>query len=91
MTNDEYRYMLDLKGLDDIHNGMLEPSVAVKEPAATRDRCLYNGWVFQKRGESIIGGFKYPAVYLSTKGLRALQREAQRRQMVRDCSARRGF
>jgi len=79
MTNDEYRYMLDLKGLDDINLGMMEPSTAVRMPTVTRDRCFLNGWTRIKSGTLL----KTPLVIeLRTAGLRALQREARRRQMA---------
>lgn len=81
MTKDEYRYLLDLKGLDDIGQGMLAPSVAVRRPEVVRDRLLWRGYIYREHDVTVIGPVIFPAVYLSTKGLRALQREARRRQM----------
>jgi len=64
MTGDEYRYLMDLKSLDDIRLGMRWPSIAVRHPEVTQERLVERGWV---RNE---GDF----VTLRTAGLRAIQR-----------------
>jgi hypothetical protein len=73
MTSGEYQYMLDLKGLDDIHLGMRAPSMAVRHAPFVAQRVIRRGWVRYEPDEA--GGF----VTLSTRGLRALQREVGRR------------
>lgn len=68
MTGDEYRYLMDLKSLDDIRLGMRAPSMAVKHPAETQARCIERGWV--RFEDDYAGGF----CTLRTAGLRAIQR-----------------
>jgi hypothetical protein len=81
MTRNEYRYMLDLKSLDDIRLGMRAPSMAVKHPVQTQERCIARGWVRFEPDDA--GGF----VTLRTAGYRALQREFRR--IVMSLAARR--
>lgn len=74
MTGNEYRYMMGLKRLDDIHLGMLLPSTDVKRPEATTRRLVGRGWVRETQH-----GIGLPTYHLTSRGLRAVCREAGRR------------
>lgn len=66
----EHIYMTDLRRLDEMQNGMLDPSILVPDPDSVRDALAARGWV--RIGEMCPCG--KPACYLTTKGMRALRR-----------------
>jgi hypothetical protein len=74
LTLNEFLYLRDLKGLDDIHLGMLGPSTLVKKPEQVRDRLAAKGWI---RLEPWEAPFDYCA-HLTTRGLRAYKRQIHR-------------
>lgn len=73
----ELMFLVDLQSLDRIHLGMLAPSAATEDrmklDSITVDRLVARGLV--RLDPSIIGAPEWGgAYYLTTKGLRALQR-----------------
>ena len=81
MTKDEQQYLSDLKSLDDIHQGMILPSVKVKQPEKVRDRLLERGWIWTDGRTASWGD---PIVFLGTRGLRALQRRLSEQERSRE-------
>jgi hypothetical protein len=74
MNGREYRYMLELKSMDDIHNGLLWARIPNHD--AVRDRLIGRGWV------RVQGHNPYtndPQCFLTTRGLKAVCREAAKR------------
>lgn len=81
MTRDEYRYLLDMKEADDREGqGMLGPSKAVLRPLDVQDMLARKGHLRVEHADDPLFSAWGGAKHLTTKGLRALQREARRRQ-----------
>ena len=75
MTKEQYYFLDDLRGLDEIHLGMLFPSIRVRRHRAyhVATLCYRRGWI---RVEEHTDG--KPVFHLRTRGLRALQRYEER-------------
>lgn len=71
MTKEQIRYLFDIRNLDRIGLGMLEPGAWCKRPEHVRDLCEKKGWIRVEDENHPIG---LPVCYLKTKGLRALKR-----------------
>lgn len=70
MTRAQRAFLLEVKALDDIGQGCLEVSRAVHNAAAVERACIRRGWIRTERWPLPWGR----VMYLTTKGLRALQR-----------------
>lgn len=70
MTKNEFRFLDELKRLDDLQLGMIAPGHAVKNPEDTRARLLERGYIRIEGDSKILG---WPILSLTTRGLRAWQ------------------
>lgn len=70
MTRAQRQFLLELKAMDDLGQGCLEVSRACRTPEQTELACKRRGWIRTAPWPLPWGR----VMYLTTKGLRALQR-----------------
>lgn len=79
MTKWQFVYMRDLEQMDNIHQGMLDPSRIVPKPDLIRQQCADNGWV---RVGRVAKSYGKPVVFLTTRGKKAIKRMLQKQKQV---------
>ncbi len=79
MTKWQFVYMRDLEQMDNIHQGMLDPSRIVPKPDLIRKQCVDFGWVRLGR---VAKSYGKPVVFLTTRGKRAIKLFMQRQKQL---------